>query len=306
MNPQRSEYIKRASYIAIGGNAVLAVLKIVIGLAGGSLAVVGDGIDTATDIITSFITFLAAVLMTKPPDKEHPYGHRRIEVLATKLLSFVIFFAGAQLAMSTVRSLFNAERADLPEPIVVYVTIVSILGKIFLAATLFRLGKTAESPMIIANGKNMLNDIIISSAVLVGLLFTFAFELPIIDTVLALLVSLWVMKTAVEVFLDSSVEVMESVRDHSVYDEIFAAVTAVGGAANPHRTRIRQISNLYVVDMDIEVDPLITVEEGHRIAMEVESTIKERVPNIYDIMVHVEPEGNEEREEKYGRSEAEG
>lgn len=305
MHPKRTELIKRASIIAIGGNSVLAVLKIVVGLIAGSLAVVGDGIDTATDIITSFITFLATLLMAKPPDRQHPYGHRRVEVLATKLLSFVIFFAGAQLAMSTIRSLVTADHPEIPETLAIYVTIVSILGKIALAVVLLRMGKTADSPMIIANGKNMLNDIVISATVLVGLIFTFVLKLPILDTILALGVSLWVMKTAVEVFLDSSVEVMEGVRDPSVYDEIFAAVSEVPGAQNPHRTRIRQISNLYVVDLDIEVDPDITVEAGHRIAMAVESRIKERVETVYDTMVHVEPVGNHEGEEKYGLSESE-
>ena len=87
---ERSEIIKRASYVAIIGNSFLAVLKIVSGLLSGSLAVVGDGIDTTTDIIISIITLLATMMMTKPPDKEHPYGHRRVEVLATKLVSFVI------------------------------------------------------------------------------------------------------------------------------------------------------------------------------------------------------------------------
>ena len=306
MQPQRTELIKRASYIAIVGNAALAALKITVGLVAGSLAVVGAGIDTTTDVITSLITLLAALFMTKPPDKEHPYGHRRIEVLATKLLSFVIFFAGFQLAVSSGRTLIAPVHRELPQPIAIVVTIVSFIGKSILALALFRIGKNADSPMVIANGKNMLNDIFISSGVFIGLIIILVFDLPIVDTALALAVSLWVMKTAIEIFLDSSVEVMEGVRDHSIYDRIFDIVAEVDGAANPHRTRIRQISNLYVIDIDVEVDPSITVDEGHKIAMEVENTIKKRVENIYDIIVHIEPRGNLERGEKYGRSEGEG
>ncbi len=302
----RTQAIKRASYIAIGGNTLLAFLKVVVGLIAGSLAVVSDGIDTSTDIITSIITLLAAQLMSKPPDKEHPYGHRRIEVLATKLVSFVIFFVGAQLALSTLRSLIAAEQPEVPAPAAIYVTVASIAGKVFLAYILFRFGRRHESPMIIANARNMVSDIYISATVLTGLVFTDLFDLAVIDTVLALAVSVWVMKTAIGVFLDSSIEVMEGVRDHSVYERIFQAVASVAGASNAHRTRIRQISNLYVVDMDVEVDPSITVEEGHRIAMTVEQTIRDQVRNIYDIIVHIEPHGNDESDERYGRSEAEG
>ena len=303
---ERADRVKRASYVAIAGNSVLAVLKIAVGLFSGSRAVVGDGIDTTTDIIASAIILFAALLMSKPPDKEHPYGHSRIEVLATKLVSFVIFFVGAQLALSTIRSLISSSLYDVPHPAAIVVTILSIAGKAFLARFLWRFGQAHESPMVLANARNMLSDISISALVLVGLVLSRVFERSIIDAILAVGVSIWVMKTAVTIFMDSSIEVMESVRDHSVYDRIFEAVEAVDGASNPHRTRIRQISNLHVVDLDIEVDPRTTVEDGHEIAMRVERAIKDRVRSIYDIMVHVEPKGNAEAGEKYGRSESEG
>ena len=306
MHQQRTESIKRASYISISGNAGLAALKIIFGLIAASLAVVGDGIDSITDIISSIVMLFAALVVEKPPDKEHPYGHRRVEALATKIVSFVIFFAGAQLALTTVRTLLSGVHPELPSRIAIYVSIASIGGKILLSMTLFRIGRIADSAMVVANAKNMANDIIISSAVLVGLILTQLLGIPIIDTALALGVSIWVMKTAVEIFLDSSIEVMEGVRDHSIYDKIFAAVAVVEGASNPHRTRIRQISNLYVVDLDIEVDPDITVSAAHEIVVKVERTIREQVRNIYDIMVHIEPRGNVESAEKFGLSEGDG
>ena len=306
MESQRTESIKKASYISIWGNAGLAALKISFGLIAGSLAVVGDGIDSITDIILSIVMLLAALIIEKPPDKEHPYGHRRVETLATKIVSFVIFFAGAQLALATVRTLISGAHPELPSSIAIYVSIVSIAGKILLSMKLFRIGRTAESVMVVANAKNMANDIIISTAVLVGLIVTQLLAIPIIDTAVALGVSIWVMKTAVEIFLDSSIEVMEGVRDPSIYDKIFAAVADVEGASKPHRTRIRQISNLFVVDLDIEVDPDITVSEAHEIVVEVERTIRERVRNIYDIMTHIEPTGNVESAEKFGLSEGDG
>jgi len=303
---ERSEIIKRASYVAIIGNSFLAVLKIVSGLLSGSLAVVGDGIDTTTDIITSVITLLAAMMMTKPPDKEHPYGNRRVEVLATKLVSFVIFFVGAQLVLSTARSLISGTHPEIPSRLAIYVTIVSIVGKMLLALSLYPIGRNVDSSMTIANAKNMINDIVVSAAVLLGLLSTRLFERPIIDTALALGVGVWVMRTAVAIFVDSSVEIMGGVRDSAIYQEIFASVDSVDGASNPHRTRIRQFSNLYVVDLDVEVDSRISVAAGHEIAKNLEQTIHDRVRNIYDIIVHIEPRGNSERDEKYGRSETEG
>ena len=274
MNDKRTIFIKRASFIAIIGNTILALLKIIFGLMAGSLAVVGDGVDTTTDIITSLVTLFAAIIMGRPPDKTHPYGHLRAEAIATKIVSFVIFFVGAQLALSSTRMLISGEHTRVPSALALYVTIVSIAGKIFLAYSQFSLGKRHESQMIIANAKNMLNDIYISSGVLIGLIFTLVFQQAIIDTILALAVSVWVMKTAIEIFLDSSVEVMEGIRDHTVYDRVFKAVDSVEGASNPHRTRVRMISNLYVIDLDIEVDPGVSVSKGHDIAVKVEEKIK--------------------------------
>ena len=164
------------------------------------------------------------------------------------------------------------------------------------------MGKRHDSSMLTANGKNMLSDILISSSILFGLACTFLFNLPILDPIVALLVSIWVMKTAVSIFIESMTETMDSVRDPSVYDEIFEAVGDVTGASNPHRTRIRKIGTHYDIDLDIEVDGTLPVEEGHRIALSVEEKIKERVANVYDVMVHVEPIGNFEKDEAFGMS----
>jgi len=300
MTASRIQRIKRVSWIAIIGNALLAFLKVSAGIHAGSLAVVGDGIDSSTDIVTSLITLFAAQIISMPPDREHPYGHSRAETIATTLLSFVIFFAGIQLFISTVSKLINGHVAEVPGILAVYATVISVFGKIFLAVILFRAGKKNESSMLIANGKNMKSDILISLSVLTGLVCTFLSNLPILDTVIALLISLWIIKTAVEVFIDINHELMEGFSDPSVYDKIFTAVGGVDGASNPHRTRVRNLSNMYVIDIDIEVDPELTVFEAHKIAVEVERSISESIENVYDIVVHIEPHGNVEEDEKYG------
>ena len=299
---ERGHYVKIAAWIAICGNGVLAILKIVIGIRSGSIAVIGDGIDTATDIVASIVTLFAAVIMVKPPDKDHPYGHLRAEAIATKVVAFVIFFAGAQLALSAIRKLMGVEVISLPSTPAIHITVVSILGKSILALTQLRLGKRHQSPMIIANGKNMINDIFTSAGVLIGLGFIYLLNLPVLDSILAIVISLWIIKTAISIFLESSVEVMESVHDSSIYDSIFDAVDSIASASNPHRTRIRQIGHLYVIDLDIEVDGVLSVSSGHEIATSVEERIKGSVDNVYDIIVHVEPKGNREDGEKYGRT----
>lgn len=302
MKTERTVILKKVSWAAISGNGVLAVLTIVIGAIAGSLAVIGAGIDTATDIVTSIITLFAALIISKPPDREHPYGHMRAETVATKLVSFIIFFAGAQLALKAGGTLISGAVRTMPSVSAIYVTIVSIIGKILLAYMLLSMGKRHDSSMLTANGKNMLTDILISSSILFGLACTFLFKLPILDPIVALLVSIWVIKTAVSIFIESMSETMDAVKDHSVYDEVYTAVDEVPGASNPHRVRIRKIGTYYDIDLDIEVDGAVPVKQGHQIARLVEDKINERMSNVYDVMVHVEPLGNFEKNEAYGRS----
>jgi cation diffusion facilitator family transporter len=301
----RARAITRASLVAIAGNALLAAAKITVGLLSGSLAVVGDGIDSSTDVVISFITLAASRLTAKPSDREHPFGHGRVETIATSILAFVIFFAGAQLILSTVHTLIENAPRELPEPASLYVTVFSVLGKLLLAWSQFAVGRKYKSDMLVANGKNMRNDVLISSAVLLGLFFTFILKLPILDPIVALLVGLWILKVAVGIFFEVNTELMDGNTDSDLYRVIFEGVRSVPGAGNPHRARIRKIANLYDVDLDIEVDPALTVAAAHNIAVAVENAVRCRIDNIYDVMVHVEPEGNLEEDEVYGLSEDE-
>lgn len=298
---QRINIIKRTSWRGIIGNASLALLKIVIGFLSGSVAVIADGIDSATDIVTSLITLLTSTIISEPPDKEHPWGHARAEAIATKALSFFIFFAGAQLLISTGGSLLSGTEREIPGRWALIATVMSIVIKIFLALDKHMAGKKTQSSMLLADAKNMQNDIYLSLAVLIGLGGTYYFNMPVIDSITGLLLSLWILKSAYSLFMETSIELMDSVSDQSVYNTVFNAAMETPGVVNPHRARIRKLNSLYDIDLDIEVSGKISLTEAHDIAIQVEEKIKESLPHeIFDIMVHVEPEGNIESDEQFG------
>jgi cation diffusion facilitator family transporter len=303
---ERSRMLRRASVIALVGNAALAAAKLTVGFLSGSLAVVGDGIDSSTDVIIAIVALFTARIVSKPGDREHPYGHARAETLATTAISFVVFFAGAQLFIGAIRAIVSEQGAALPSRISLIVTGVSIAGKLLLAWSQFHFGKKANSSMLIANGKNMRGDVVISASVLVGLALTFALGLPVLDHVVALLVSLWIVKVASGIFRETSVELMEGSSGEGHYGEVYAAVASVPGAGNPHRTRVRKLGSLLVVDLDIEVDPAMTVARAHGIAVSIESAIKSRLPEVYDVIVHVDPAGIREEGERFGNSPSQG
>jgi cation diffusion facilitator family transporter len=159
--------------------------------------------------------------------------------------------------------------------------------------------------MLRANAKNMAADVIISAGVLLGLGLATITGIGALDSLTALLVGFWVIKSAVGIFIEVNTELMDGSRGQESYRSVFEAVRSVEGAGNPHRARMRRIAGFWDIDIDIEVDPALSVREAHKIASQVEDAIKERVEGVYDIMVHVEPAGDNDRNEGYGLCEAE-
>lgn len=303
MATSRNRILIRTSWISTIGNTILSASKIVVGLAAGSLAVLSDGIDSATDVVISIVMIFTAHIMNRPPSKKFVYGYEKAESVATKILSFVIFYAGIQMCISSVQHMFSDQPRALPGTVAIYVTALSIVGKACLAFYQYKQGKKINSSLLTANAVNMRNDIIISLGVLIGLGFTFILKLPILDAVAGLVISLFIIKSAVDIFMDSNVELMDGVKDVSIYNKIFDAVEKVPGASNPHRVRSRPVGSLYMIALDVEADGNITLNEAHEIAHQVENSIKQAVENVYDIVVHVEPKGKQHAKEKFGINE---
>jgi cation diffusion facilitator family transporter len=254
------------------------------------------------DVLIAIMSLVVARIISRPADEDHPWGHGRAETVATTLLSCILFFAGSQLILNSGRDIiFGAER-EVPSLPALIGTLVSIAGKLLLAWSQYVFGKKSNSPMLMANAKNMTADVLLSAGVLAGLGLSMFFNIGVIDSWAAVLVGFWVIKTAIGIFAEANTELMDGGSDKSFYEAVFEAVKSVEEAGNPHRVRMRRIAGLWDIDIDIEVPPHKTVMEAHWIAYKVEKAIKERVENVFDIMIHVEPAGNLE-DEGYGLSE---
>ena len=295
-NQKKAQIIRVASLTALFGNAALAAIKISAGIYAGSLAVVGDGIDSSVDVLIALMSLVVARIISQPADETHPWGHGRAETIATAILSFLLFFAGAQLILSSAKDIISGAQREVPSLSALIVTLVSIAGKLLLAWSLFLFGKKADSAMLKANAKNMSADVLLSVGVLAGLGLSMIIDIGLIDSWAALLVGVWVIKSAIEIFLEANAELMDGGSDKAYYKLLFDAVNSVEEAGRPHRVRMRRIAGLWDIDVDIEVAPNKTVIEAHWIAYKVEEAIKARIHNVYDIMVHVEPAGNLENE----------
>ena len=299
---QRAVIIKAASVTALIGNAALAAVKITAGIIAGSLAVIGDGIDSSVDVLIAVMTLVVANIISRPADEDHPWGHGRAETVATAMISFLLFFAGAQLIMSSLRDIIISTEHEVPSLPALIGTIISIAGKLLLAWSQYLMGKKANSAMLKANAKNMTADVILSAGVLAGLGLSMFFNIGLIDSCAAILVGLWVIKSAFSIFMEANNELMDGGYHKKHYKIIFDAVNSVEEAGHPHRVRMRRIAGLWDINIDIEVPPNKTVIEAHWISYKVEMAIKEQIHNVYDIVIHIEPAGNLENE-GYGLSE---
>jgi len=300
----KTHYIRAAAVTAIIGNAALAAIKITTGAVTGSGALIADGFDSSADVLIGFITLAVVRVISKPADAKHPWGHGRAETVATVLLSFILFFMGAQLIINSAAELLFGTRQAAPGYAAFVAAAVSAACKVLLALNQYRLGKRADSPMLKANAKNMAGDALVSVGVLAGLAASAIAGTNLADIVIAMAIGAWIVKTAVNIFLETNLELMDGNKDTLPYQVIIDAVNSTEGAANPHRARMRRIAGFWDIDLDIDSDPKCTLAEAHGIASRVEREIKSRLENVFDIMIHVEPYGDKSAE-TFGLSEVE-
>ncbi len=299
---KKSKYIKLAGFIALFGNLILAATKISLGFFASSMAVIGDGIDSSTDVLIALITIFISKIISKPSDKTHPWGHERAETVATMILSFIIFTAGLELCISSSKKIFTQSFNQELSLLALSAAIISIVGKILLYISQILVAKKSKSQIIKANAQNMKNDIIMSCGILAGLSFSLIFKLPILDPIIAFLVGLWVIKNAIKIFIEQNTELMDGNKDFELYNKLFKAVKTVPKVSNPHGARIRKIASHFDIDLDIEVDPFITIFEAHELSEQVEEAIRKEIPESLTVMIHIEPKNSafHQRTEEFG------
>jgi len=300
----RNTQIKNASIVSTIGNLILAICKIFFGFISGSFAVIGDGIDTATDVITSFIGVITAKTISKKPNQKYVYGYEKAETINTIIIAIIIILAGGQLIYNSIVKLISLNYI-VPSISAIYVTIFSIIVKIFLTMYQFKMGHKNNSSLLIANAKNMQNDILISGSVLVSLFFTIIFEIGFIDLVAGIFIGIYILRIGFKIIRESNKELMDALEDKEVYKNLVQVIDKNKKIINPHRIRVRKMGLYYSVSLDVELDGNLTLSKVHELVSNLEENIKKKIHHIYDIRIHPEPIGDHISKEKYGLSEKE-
>jgi cation diffusion facilitator family transporter len=278
--------------VALAGmvvSGVLAAIKITAGLMGHSTAVVADGLESTGDMFASGIVLLGLTLAAKPADWNHPYGHGRIETVTGLFVGFTLAVAGLAISANALRTIGAA--APPPAPFVVWPLIGSAVAKSLLSLVKFHYGRKIRSAALVADAWNDAVDILSALAALVAVSFTILapHRFASADHWGAFAVGLIVIFTGLRVTRDTTLQLMDTMPDQESMVKVRNAALTVPGVRGVEKCYARKTGLQYHVDLHLEVDPEITVRESHEIATHVRIVIKETLPWVADVLVHVEP-----------------
>ena len=282
----------RARKIAILGMTVsgmLAILKITIGWLGHSASVSADGMESTADVFASGLVLIGLTLAQRPADKNHPYGHGRFEILTGLLLGFLLFDAGCLIAWHGIAGASDVR--SVPESWAVWPLLISIGAKLCLVLITYKHGRQIGSSSLLADATNDGIDMLSGLVALGALSLTLhnPARFPLADHYGAFCVGLIVIGTALRVMRETSLHLLDTMPDDQTIRGIREAALSVPNVAGVEKCFARKTGFKYHVDLHLEVDPDISVHASHDIAQKVRERIREQLPWVADVLVHVEP-----------------
>jgi cation diffusion facilitator family transporter len=282
----------RASYVGAAINLFQTLIKISFGILGQSAALLADGIHSLSDLLSDLLVIIAVKLGSREADRDHPYGHRRFETIATVILGLSLIAIGGAIAWSVMERMGNPEHLPTPNPLSLGVAALSILVNEWLYHYTKRIAKTTRSKLLMANAWHQRSDAISSLVVLFGI-GAVMLGYPLADAVAAIVVALMVAKIGLNLVLESIKELVDTSLPPELVAEIRTAIHAIDGVVDIHLLRTRQMGEDALIDAHIVVDPRITVSEGHMIGDIVRDDLIKRFDDVMDVLVHVDPEDDE-------------
>ncbi len=286
---ERARTGRRIALLSVFVSAGLAASKILIGWLARSTSVVADGFESAGDVVASGIVLFGIAIAAKPPDEKHPYGHGRIEMLTGLAVGVILAAAGAGICVHSLEKM--GERHAPPAVYGVWPLAASIAIKSVLSTLKFRVGRRIHSAALTADAWNDTVDMLSGTAAIVALGLTLYDPARFLaaDHWGGFAVGLIVVFTGIRVVRETSLQLMDTMPNPEIMNEIRSVAVAVPGVDGVEKCFARKTGFQYHVDLHLEVDPDITVRQSHEIATQVRIAVKETLDYIADVLVHVEP-----------------
>ncbi len=291
----RSAAVERVLWIVLLLNMAVAAAKFFFGLASGSTSMRADGIHSFFDGFGNVVGIIALSVASRPADKSHPYGHAKFETYGSLVIGVLLLAAAFEVGSSAVGKLVSGVyTAD-----VTWLSFVVMVGTmaVNIGVTCYErhCGKKYRSDILLADASHTLSDAFVSLGVIAGLVLV-QLGFPAADPVMALVVTAAILVTAVGVFRTA----LRTLSDHARIPsrDISAIASSIPGVCNVHQVRTRGTQGEVYCDLHIQVEPEMTVFHAHGLADQVEDALKRQFPAITEVLVHIEPLGDEGADEK--------
>jgi cation diffusion facilitator family transporter len=284
---QRAAAAARSTWVSVVVNVVLSSLQIFVGIAAKSQGLVADGIHSLSDLVSDFVVLIAGRHSQKDADEDHPYGHQRFENAASLALGLLLMGVGIGMVWSAVGKLQTPESIPTAHAVALWVALAALVSKELLFRYMLRVAKRVKSGMLVANAWHARSDAASSLVVALGLIGNLM-GYPLLDPIAALIVGLMVAKMGWGFGWDALHDLMDRAVDESEVEAIRQTLMNTPGVAGVHDVRTRKMGDMVVADAHIEVDALLTVEEGHNIAVAARLAVMQR-HRVLNLMTHVDP-----------------
>jgi cation diffusion facilitator family transporter len=289
---QRFPQARRTTWTGLVINSLLITLKILAGIWGRSEALIADAVHSVSDFITDAVVLIGLAVSERPMDETHPYGHGRVETIATFMVGLILGLVGLGIGFKAIATMIKGV-SHTPRFIALIAALISIIAKEGLYRYTIRVSQRTNCPTLRANAWHHRSDALSSIATFVGV--GGAMLNPrwlILDPLVACGVAIFIVKVSAEITWGAFSELVDTSVQREIRDQLEQVAKTVPGVISLHKLKTRQVGGEIFVDVHIEVNPAITVTEGHHIATQLKDTILGQVDNMAEVNVHVEPEGD--------------
>ncbi len=291
MNSRKFQKIAtRVSIITIIVNMVLSILKLVAGIVANSNAMISDAVHSASDVFSTIVVIIGIKFASKESDKEHPYGHERLECVAAILLSMVLFMTGLAIGFEAMKNIIHGNYANLEVPgiLALVAAVLSIITKEAMFWYTKINAKRIDSSALMADAWHHRSDALSSVGALVGIGGA-RLGYPVMDSIASLVIFAFIAKAAYDIFRDAINKMVDHSCDEETERQIYECIMKEEGVACIDLLQTRVFGNKIYVDIEIGVESSKTLREAHDIAERVHEKIEGEFPKVKHIMVHVNP-----------------
>ena len=282
--------VNRLSRVGILGNVLLAAFKFLAGIFGKSGAMVSDAVHSLSDVFATLIAWIGVRLSKQAEDAEHPYGHERLECVASLLLGLILAGTGIGIGWGGIRKLFwEQDSIEVPTLLPLIAAVVSIVVKEGMYQYTMHYARKLDSAAFKADAWHHRSDAISSVGSFIGIGMA-KLGLPFMDPVASLVICVLILKVAFDISRDAVYKMLDTSCGNAFEQRLRAFIGAQDGVRKIDLLRTRQFGNKIYVDLEIAVRPDISLRDAHGIAERVHSAVEKEFPNVKHVMIHVNPE----------------